>query len=249
MILPRPRRIASRAGTPARRGRLRVGCTEAPARCLTHPGTAVGSGHKGRAMAKQERAAKPKRHTAKLEHIAYHEAGHTVAAVVLGRRFFFVTIEPTDDYTACVWIAGRPVDRLRPGSSPGCKDTNRYRGGGRDVIDHEVMLFSAGIAARLIREGHTKPDLNHLASCDWTADGEEPDLRATMEIADTMWHSEAVGTAWRFWLFFRAWDILAEPKHWAAVKALASALLERKTISSRTARKIIREAISAVSVT
>ena len=47
------------------------------------------------------------------------------------------------------------------------------------------------------------------------------------------------------WLGIRVQDALQNPRVWAAVEALAKALLKRKTISLWKARKIIREAWDA----
>jgi hypothetical protein len=47
------------------------------------------------------------------------------------------------------------------------------------------------------------------------------------------------------WLRFRTINFLSRPQIWAAVEALAGELVIRRTITARTARRIIQSAILA----
>jgi hypothetical protein len=46
----------------------------------------------------------------------------------------------------------------------------------------------------------------------------------------------------------RAKSFVALPRHWIQIEALATALIERRTLSGRQARKVYREALSAENV-
>src|SRR4051812_2147588 len=74
----------------------------------------------------------------KLDAVAYHEAGHAVAALELGRRFTSVSIIPTHESLGCVQFKP-PPEWL----SPDIEIDGRHR----LFIDQEVLIDLAGDAA------------------------------------------------------------------------------------------------------
>lgn len=160
----------------------------------------------------------------RLERAAYHEAGHAVVACELHRRFEYVTIVPTDGSRGSV----RPTP-LRNFQPDGILDRRTCA-----LVQREVMWFVAGSIAEKL----------HTGRGDWKV-GARGDIHEAFNLAEYATSSDEEAGAYVGWLRERTMNMLQQPILWASVEALATALLEQKTIRWRAARRIIREAKEA----
>jgi hypothetical protein len=159
------------------------------------------------------------------ERVAYHEAGHAVAAYLLRRAFRYVTIIPKEG------SQGHVMPRQRPGGQP-------YQLGD-DVADGRraermIMVLLAGITAEAIRYGRRPPrwirQSDIAQAIAWACCGAEPAV------------DPGGPWCWIEWLFRRTRYLLEAPRAWVAVEALAHALLQASRLSGPQARRIIQEA-------
>jgi len=175
-----------------------------------------------------------------IETIAYHEAGHAVAAFRLRRRFSYVTIEP-DPGGNYVGKVERPDDALRElildGACP------KITPGEIERLDRDIMVELAGFVAEIYYT--TGEEKYNAAGADYEKalhlalpvvlhqmrendDSDEIDLR---EVAE--WHVYDLGG--------KTIPIITR-ESWPLVEALASALLEQRTIRYMRAREIMKTA-------
>lgn len=160
--------------------------------------------------------------TKRLEKTAYHEAGHAVVAYCLRRRFAEVSIIPADDTRGHVGRPGNAIEGLDP-----YMDAESART--RNRIEAEIMVYFAGGVAEWIFSGrHGK--------------GTGRDDDAVITFAEHVVSSHDELEAYISWLWIKTRNLLSEDYCWAAVQALAKALLEQKEIGHRQARKIISTA-------
>jgi hypothetical protein len=165
---------------------------------------------------------KAERERRRLEETAYHEAGHAVAAIVLRRGFSHVTIEPRDDSLGHVKPNKHP-ESFRPDISDDARDAPR--------IEREVLMLLAGIAA----EKHLRGRRNYR--------GASQDLRMAVDVAGYLFSRRTLEKYLEY-MIERAEDFISMPFHWLQVEALATALLERRTLSARAARVVCRSALA-----
>ena len=149
-------------------------------------------------------------------HTAYHEAGHAVMALALGRNVQRVTIEPDPKRLgACEIKKGS----FRP--SP-------------DALETSVLIFYGGLVA----EGRYRGQY-----C-WVGAGQ--DLRDIRELCSLRASGEKAIERLERRLLSKAEHILDEPGHWLAIERIAADLMKTPTISGRAARaqfdRAIREA-------
>lgn len=159
---------------------------------------------------------------ATLKSTAYHEAGHAVAAWWLHLRFKKVSIRPDSD------SLGRLVHRkFKAADNPECNSSARIQ----LLMEKHAICALAGREAqrkfnpRSIRSYHHRSDYGQVIeylSCR-VADGEEIRL-------------------WARLLVHRANALITF--RWPAVKAVATALLERKTLTEQEVRDTIDSAYS-----
>jgi hypothetical protein len=158
---------------------------------------------------------------------AYHEAGHAVACVVLHLPFTQVTIVPEGDTLGMV--SGH--------TSPKSLDPDAYcsqPGRQRARVEADVLSCLCGGLAFLIFRG---------GKDDWRRDGSRWDLSQALSLLEKICGSAPETEAYLNLLRIRAEQLLRFPPNWSAVQALAEALMESKTIGSRKARKIVKQAI------
>jgi len=154
----------------------------------------------------------------RLEAFAYHEAGHAVMFVLQRLRFLLVTMTPDGEFLAR--IVGPPNDRIDVRG----ETASRWN---RQCLWRRALAAAAGPAAQELWEGPSGSyALNDrrevLEFGQWYFLGREGDVE---EFADRAYEE--------------AQRILRKPANWSKVKALAEALLEKKTIRYREARRIV----------
>jgi hypothetical protein len=139
---------------------------------------------------------------------AYHEAGHAVLALALGRPVHQVSILPTRELLGVCAFGKAP---LRPSE---------------DWVEREALIALGGVAAEAMYTG----------AHDW--DGADRDRRYVRELAlDRAGGERAAERLQRRWLA-KAEHLLARPAHWKAVGLIAAELLRLREISGRAARHL-----------
>lgn len=149
--------------------------------------------------------------------VAYHEAGHAVAAILLGRKFRYVTVIPDPDDGS----AGH-VEFFAPRKRPfRTLSFNRIP----VWIDVELMTSLAGEVAqemgapRSVKPWHGRSDRSQNLDFFWALNcaGSEEYLEYCKARLHSMFHDKI---------------------NWAGLKALAFSLLERKTLNYNEAGQI-----------
>jgi hypothetical protein len=98
---------------------------------------------------------KPKKAT-KLECTAYHEAGHAVAAIALGRGVRLVTIVPDRE----AGLLGNCICDSLPGLAADPHNPNAR--GRRALVEQEIMICYAGSVA----QDHCRSGYRHISAED-----------------------------------------------------------------------------------
>lgn len=144
---------------------------------------------------------------------AYHEAGHAVIALALGRPIHKVTVQP---------------NHLRMGVCHLSKGAFRPS---QDALETEALILLAGLAA----------EARHTGVYRW--DGAALDLRAVRNLTEMRGGSiRQVEKLERRWLD-KVEYLLEQPGVWPAVEAVAAELLSNITISGRAARHLYDQAV------
>lgn len=139
---------------------------------------------------------------------AYHEAGHAVMALVLGRPVQRVSVKP---------------NHLRLGQCELKKGTARPS---RDIVEREILILLAGLAA----------EARQMGQYGWgAAAGDLRDVRSfTLWRAGSQKQVERLEGR----MLDKAEHILSQPAVWLAVERIAEELLRHTIISGRTARHL-----------
>jgi hypothetical protein len=147
------------------------------------------------------------------EATAYHEAGHAVMALALGRPVAFVSVRPTREFQGTCEF-GKAV--FRPSE---------------DWLEREVLIALAGLAAEARHTG------------DYAWDGAARDYRYAEELAlQRAGRPRQAERLLRRWLN-KAEHVIAQAPHWEAVEQIVAELLRLGEISGRTARHHYDEAL------
>ena len=168
-----------------------------------------------RRATRAERAAFARRCT------AYHEAGHAAAALVVGVRFRYVTIEPDIDDGSlghCEFTHGWPR-----GLDPATASPERLE----QYVRKAVICALAGDTA----------ETQFRARHNWV--GSSSDWDSAMHYAEAVTQSPEERDAYVGWLWIRTQQLVA--RETPAIAALAEALLERETIRYADACAIVRD--------
>jgi Peptidase family M41 len=176
----------------------------------------LSNGKKAKNILRQKRRKPP----SDLECVAYHEAGHAVAAYNLKRRFNYVTIIREDDTLGQCRFT--PYKNFRPDIYSDNKTKAR--------VEQAIVMLFAGAAAE-----------NKLAGKRNRA-GEDDDFQKAVNLAASQCGSDEEVGAYLNWLWVRTRVLLDLPWLWAAVEALAQELLKYRKVSYQKACKIIKEA-------
>ena len=166
----------------------------------------------------------------KLEATAYHEAGHAVMAILVRMGFGKVTIERKRDSLGHILH-----NKWRKTFSPRSEDMrSRYQ------LEKAIRTCLAGPVAEKMWSGE-----KHIK---WGADGshavEYASYLSQGGLHHNMFYFSGSDRAIEAYLRFVAIcceEQLAITLNWAAVEAVAKALLEKRTINSKECRAVIRE--------
>jgi hypothetical protein len=147
-----------------------------------------------------------------LECIAHHEAGHAATLLLAGRRFRYVTIQATDDVLGCC-VGWNAPPKFRP-------DIEVTPVGERFLRDTITSLLTGELA-----------DTRHCGRGDETVIHSGDDLAKAVDLASHVAGPPAEVDAYIGWLQARATAQLARPEVWAAVQAIATALIEKQRLT------------------
>jgi ATP-dependent Zn protease len=158
--------------------------------------------------------------SSKLESVAYHEAGHTVAAYEMNCRFKYVTIIPQEDSLGRCRLTF--YKQFRPDIHNDSKT--------RTYTEKAIICLLGGITAEKKFTGR----LNR--------NGAYKDLSTAMQLVASHVGNEKEMHAYYNWLWIRTENFWEMDYLWASVKELAVTLLKEQKISYQRARRIIAEA-------
>jgi len=152
-----------------------------------------------------------------LKATAYHEAGHAVMALFLGRPIDKVTISPGKSAIG--------VERL------GACHMKKGRGkGSKDWLEDEVMILLAGMVAESQITGQ------------YCAAGAAQDLRFVRRFLQSRAEGERQVERLERRLLSKTENHLSDRALWSAIEKIAAELLKNQTISGRSARHLFDEA-------
>ncbi len=148
---------------------------------------------------------------------AYHEAGHTVAALMLGLEFTYVTIRPDEE----------SVGRIKYKRTRRRTDfISLFDFCARNNIEKTLIAGLAGVVAARGLTGEY----------DWqTASADEEGCRDLIRGTSG---SEATHKLYYDYVMSLTQDVVAGPASWIQVERLASALLKRGRLSYQEAKDI-----------
>jgi hypothetical protein len=156
---------------------------------------------------------------------AHHEAGHAVAAYVLGRAFTRVSIRP-DGETLGRCSFRPPGDWFRP--------DERIDGLTRRRIEERIMISLAG------------PEAEALYSGRYDGDAAQEDVERAFQHACFVTTGESEAWAYLEWLRLRTLNLMNRDGFWASVEELARELLRHEEVSYPRARWTIERVIGPV---
>jgi len=145
---------------------------------------------------------------------AYHEAGHAVMALVLGRPVAFVSALPARQHLG-ICEFGKAV--FRPSE---------------DWLEREMLIALAGIAA----------EAYHTGTYDWHAGGKDAAYAERLALDRADGHERKAQRLVRRMLA-KAEHLLGQPAHWRAVGLLAAELVRRGEVSGRAARHFFEQSL------
>jgi len=156
---------------------------------------------------------------------AIHEAGHAVMAHLQRVPFRYVSIVPDKETLGHVRLGEWP-QWAHPESS-------QYRE--RAAFDWFERRIRVDLAGQIAESYHLGRRLRFGMQHDNSNAGDAALhlCRGVEETADALLK----------WLYLDTRDLLTAPPAWAAVEALATALMERRTMKATTARSMIRLAL------
>ena len=137
---------------------------------------------------------------------AYHEAGHAVLALYLGRAIQRVSILPS---------------HLRMGQCDIQKGSFRPS---KDLLETEILILLGGVAAEARQTGHY----------DWG--GASQDLRGIRRLSQMRAGGPKQMERLERRMLDKVEHLLGDEGHWQAVKLIAAELLKLGTISGRAAK-------------
>lgn len=148
--------------------------------------------------------------------VAFHEAGHAVAALALGRNVQRVSIVPK-------------LNRLGQ-----CDMQKGMKGAYRDMRENDCLILLAGLAAEAAHTGR------------YAWGGAAQDLRDVERLIRHRFRNERQADRALQRLLDKTEHLLADDAHRRAVETIANELLAKETISGRAARHLFEEARRSV---
>jgi hypothetical protein len=158
-----------------------------------------------------------------IECTAYHEAGHAVAAIALRRAVTQVSIIPDDVAGSLGHCAHRKIDSFHPEWDSSDRT--------RSQVEREITTFLASGIAEAKFKGHRRRI------------GAATDIDNAVNLACCVSGDAEEAEKYVAWLYARTKNLLALPWHWRAVEKVAAALLAKRQISGRDARKLFEAAL------
>lgn len=157
---------------------------------------------------------------------AYHEAGHAIACYLMGLGPELATIEPTEDSQGHCAVAGRDLWKANPDMRKTWWGTRRAAG--------MVVVYLAGSAAESTYTGRAAGD---------ALDSDMLEVEGHI----TLLTGESIGER-RFEEYLtqaqrETRELIEHCLVWAAVRAVAEALMRERTLSIMRVREMIRTAM------
>ena len=166
-------------------------------------------------MAKRKQISRP----SKLERVAYHEAGHAVAAVILRRPFKYATVVENEDADGHVrYFPGELID----------PETVVDERRAITKMERAIQTAFAGFASEQLAYGGGILE----GSSDW-------EKAATLGLA--IYTPGDLLNAYLRYLYEKCKAMLAEPLHREAIQGVVDALLEKKTLKSSEVRSVVKD--------
>jgi ATP-dependent Zn protease len=144
--------------------------------------------------------------------VAFHEAGHAVMALALGRAVQRVSVQP---------------NHLRQGNCELKKGTFRPS---KDAVETEILILLGGLAAEARQTGHYA----------WEAAA--ADLRGVRSLLEQRASSQRQLERLERRMLDKAEYVLEQAGAWTAVERIAAELLRSTIISGRAARHLFEQA-------
>jgi hypothetical protein len=153
-----------------------------------------------------------------LRATAYHEAGHAVMAMLLGRAVQKVTIAPGQSHLGAQRLG---ACHLQKGKSRGS----------HDYLEDEVMILLAGMVAESQITGQ------------YCQQGASQDLRFVRRMLQTRNDGERQIQRLEKRLLSKTEHHLLDADPWRAVEAIAAELIKSQTISGRAAKHLYEQSL------
>jgi hypothetical protein len=150
--------------------------------------------------------------------VAYHEAGHAVASILLRRALKYVTIVP--EHGSLGATANGRLCRSGYG-----EDDRAFH-----IIEREILILFSGAAAERRYSGRNNRR------------GAGADFEMARELALRIYEGGRIVEKYLAYQVELAERFIGNPVHWVQVEAVAAALVKHRTLSGRRARTICREA-------
>lgn len=155
--------------------------------------------------------------TPKLVAVAYHEAGHAVMAVSLGRSIQKATIVPAQIQTGGVRLGTVKMHQVR-------------NQGTHDMLEDSVMILFAGMVAEAQFTGSYCPG------------GAASDLRAIERLLATRANTQRQLEKLHRRMLDKTEHMLGDQVHEKAIELVAAQLLEHQTIKGRLVKHFLNQA-------
>lgn len=149
---------------------------------------------------------------------AWHESGHAVMAMIVGRPVLKVTISPANLQTGGVRLGAVKIQKGRS------RATN-------DSLEDEVLILLAGMVA----ESHFTDKYCRL--------GAGQDLRSARRMMQARANSQRQMEKLERRLIDKTEHLLSQEAHAAAIQSIARELLTNETISGRSVRHLFNQAV------
>lgn len=183
-------------------------------RCEHH----AASGYTAGMSSDEVKPNQPETQSASMKATAYHEAGHAVMAVSLGRSIHKATIVSAKLQTGGVRLGAVKMDQGRSKAS-------------QDWLEDEVLILFAGMVAEAHFTGSYCPK------------GAASDLRAIESLLSTRANTERQFEKLHRRLLDKTEYILSDEVHEKAIASVAEQLLEHETIKGRLVKHFLNQAI------
>ncbi len=152
----------------------------------------------------------------KLIATAWHEAGHAVMAMIVGRPIQKVTVSPANLQTGGVRLGAVKIQKGRSKAT-------------RDWLEDEVLILLAGMVAESrYTDQYSRAGAGH-------------DLRAARKLMATRANSQRQLEKLERRLLDKTEHLLNDASHLRAVQRIAAELLEKQTISGRAVRHLFSQ--------